>query len=97
MLTHRFGYLPSGGDENDKVWSDTFETVSRNTTRRTVTIDRIRLIGPGCSGADVLAICGTNLACRIASDLSARQTQKRRSSDQVQLVASAYEAQQVAL
>jgi uncharacterized protein (TIGR02246 family) len=44
----RFGvlHLSSGRSENEKLWADSFEVVSRNTTPPVVTIDHIRLIRP---------------------------------------------------
>jgi len=47
-IVDRFGklHLPSGRNENEKLWSDAFEIVSRNTLPPTVTIDRIRFLQP---------------------------------------------------
>ena len=42
----RFGelHLPSGRNENEKLWSDAFEIVSRNAPPPTVTIGRFRFL-----------------------------------------------------
>ena len=47
-IVDRFGelHLPAGQNENEKLWSDAFEIVSRNTPPPTVTIDRIRFLRP---------------------------------------------------
>jgi len=47
-IVDRFGklHLPSGRNENEKLWSDAFEIVSRNALLPTVTIDRIRFLRP---------------------------------------------------
>ena len=47
-IVDRFGelHLPSGRNENEKLWSDAFEIVSRNTLPPTVTIGRIRFLRP---------------------------------------------------
>jgi len=47
-IVDRYGelHLPSGRNENEKLWSDAFEIVSRNTLPPTVTIDRIRFLRP---------------------------------------------------
>ena len=47
-IADRFGelHLPSGRNENEKLWSDAFEIVSRNALLPTVTIDRIRFLRP---------------------------------------------------
>lgn len=44
----RFGmlHLLSGRSENEKLWADSFEAVSRNTAPPVVTIDRIRFLRP---------------------------------------------------
>ena len=44
----RFGelHVPSGRDENEKLWSDSFEVISGNAEHPVVTIDHIRLIRP---------------------------------------------------
>jgi len=45
-IVDRFGelHLPSGRDENEQLWSDAFQIVSRNTAPPTVTIDRIQFL-----------------------------------------------------
>ena len=47
-IVDRFGelHLPPGQNEDEKLWSDAFEIVSRNTPPPTVTIDRIRFLRP---------------------------------------------------
>jgi len=47
-IVDRFGelHLPSGRNENEKLWSDAFEIVSRNTLPPTVTIGRIQFLRP---------------------------------------------------
>jgi len=47
-IVDRFGelHLPSGRGENEQLWTDTFETVSRNTPLPTATIDRIQFLRP---------------------------------------------------
>jgi uncharacterized protein (TIGR02246 family) len=47
-IVDRFGelHLPSGRDENEQLWSDAFETVSRNTVPPSVTIDHIQFLRP---------------------------------------------------
>jgi len=44
----RFGKLrlPAGRNENETLWSDTFEAVSRSTRPPTVTVDHIRFLRP---------------------------------------------------
>jgi uncharacterized protein (TIGR02246 family) len=44
----RFGvlHLLSGRSEDEKLWADSFEAVSRNTAPPVVTIDRIRFLRP---------------------------------------------------
>jgi uncharacterized protein (TIGR02246 family) len=45
-IVDRFGelHLPSSRDQNERLWSDAFETVSRKTTPPTVTVDRIQFL-----------------------------------------------------
>jgi uncharacterized protein (TIGR02246 family) len=47
-VVDRFGelHLPSSRDENEQLWSDAFETVSRKTAPPTVTVDRIQFLRP---------------------------------------------------
>jgi uncharacterized protein (TIGR02246 family) len=47
-IVDRFGelHLPSGRRENEKLWTGTFEAVSRNSARPTVTIGPIRFARP---------------------------------------------------
>ena len=47
-IVDRFGelHLPSGRNENEKLWSDAFAIVSRNTPPPTVTIGRTRFLRP---------------------------------------------------
>jgi uncharacterized protein (TIGR02246 family) len=47
-VVDRFGelHLPSSRDENEQLWSDAFETVSRKTAPPTVTVDRIQFLQP---------------------------------------------------
>jgi uncharacterized protein (TIGR02246 family) len=54
-IVDRFGelHLPSGRDENEQLWSDSFEIVSRNTAPPTVTIDRIQFLRPDVALAQV--------------------------------------------
>ena len=48
QVVDRFGvlHLASGRTENEKLWSDSFEAVSRNTVPPAVTIARIQFLGP---------------------------------------------------
>ena len=47
-VVDRFGelHLPSSRDQNEQLWSDAFETVSRKTAPPTVTVDRIQILRP---------------------------------------------------
>jgi len=47
-VVDRFGelHLPSSRDENEQLWSDAFETLSRKTAPPTVTVDRIQFLQP---------------------------------------------------
>lgn len=47
-IVDRFGqlHLPAGRKENEQLWSDTFEMMSRGSQPPTVTIDRIRFLRP---------------------------------------------------
>jgi uncharacterized protein (TIGR02246 family) len=47
-IVDHFGelHLPSGRNENEQLWSDSFEMVSRNTVPPSVTIDHIQFLRP---------------------------------------------------
>ncbi len=47
-VVDRFGelHLPSSRDQNEQLWSDAFETVSRKTAPPTVTVDRVQFLQP---------------------------------------------------
>jgi len=54
-LMDRFGelHLPSGRNENQKVWSDCFETMSRSTPPPKVSIDYISFLRPNVAVVQV--------------------------------------------